>query len=126
MAEQPQQPSSEEMQQGVAVATAATEAAAAEETPAKARAAAARAAKKAAPASFELTDEHCEMIANGVVAQMEARGAFEAPPATLEPAPSNQPPGVVPPADQGQQPAVQPATPAPPRHRTFAERFRGS
>ncbi len=112
------QPTAQEMQQGQAMATAAVEAAGQETTPDKARTAAKRAVRKAAPAAFELTDEQCTLIANGVVAQMEARGAFEPPPERVQPAPIAAPeqPGPM----QQQQPQTEPQRP-----KSFAERFRG-
>ena len=111
-----EQPTAQEMQQGQAMATAAVEAASGEQTPDKARTAAKRAVRRAAPASFELTDEQCTLIANGVVAQMEARGAFEPPPERVQPAPIAAPeqPGPM------QQPQTEPQRP-----KSFAERFRG-
>jgi hypothetical protein len=103
----------EQLQAGAGVASAGIEAAGKEPTPAKARPAAKRAMRAAAErVQIELTDEHLEMIAAGVVDQMEARGAFDAPPERVT-APH-------PPAAAGEQPAVA----AVPAKTSFAERFR--
>lgn len=116
------QPTAEDMQQGAAIAEAGVQAAQAEETPAKARTAARKAVKRAAPASFELTDDQCNMIADRIVDGMESRGAFDPPPPQVQPQPSNDPPAAAaPPSDQ----PAQAQAPEIPRPKSFAERFRG-
>lgn len=67
--------------------------------------------------NVQLSDEQINAIAAATISQLEARGAFEPPPA---------PPaaGVAPP-DTSNPPEPASAAPAPPRRKTFAERFVG-
>jgi hypothetical protein len=88
---------------------------------------------------MKVDEQTAELLANAVVSQLEARGAFGAPPAGGEPAvpPTGEPaavPPAVPPAP-APAPASEPPAPAPdptglgdetpPRKRSLAERFQG-
>jgi hypothetical protein len=97
------------IEQAGEVAGAATAAAAAEQTPEAARHAAANAARTAAKhAGLSISEEDARMIAAAIVAELEARGAFDPPPQITTP------------KIETEEPAEQPE---PPRKRSFAEWF---
>ncbi|HET7047882.1 MAG TPA: hypothetical protein VFI54_06380 [Solirubrobacteraceae bacterium] len=106
---------SEELQQGQAVAQAGAEAAAAEPDPAKRKQAASRAARqRAQELKIDLTEDHANMIASAIIVQMEQRGAFDAPP---------EPVAAPAPVAAGGEPVEQQQQQAPVR-KSFAEKFR--
>lgn len=88
------------------------------QTAAEAQAASQAAMRTEADArNVTLTDEQIQAIAAATISQLEARGAFEPPPA----APAA---GIAPP-DTAQPPEPTTTAPEPPRRKTFAERFVG-
>jgi hypothetical protein len=79
---------------------------------------------------LKVDEQTAELLANAVVSQLEARGAFGAPAAEPEPDPSAAPPATGAPAvpEPGPRPAVPPdptVVEEPPKKKSLAERFQG-
>lgn len=94
--------------------------------PAAAREAATAAVEQtAAEKGLSLSDDDVSKIVDGLIGALEARGAFEPPPAApAAPAPPASP--AEPAAPAAETPAPVPVVEEPPRKRTLAERFAGS
>jgi hypothetical protein len=121
---EPAAPTADQAAAATQVGSDAAAAAAAAPTPEQARADAAAAARATADrVKLEIDDQAVEQIANGVVAMMESRGAFDPPPEPVAAPPA------APPAPTSAEPGpAAPAAPAPdsaPKKRTFAQRFLG-
>lgn len=120
------QPSPEEMRKAGQVSQAVAQAAADAPTAEQARTQAEAAARQTAErVNLELTDENIRAIVDTLVDALETRGAFDAPVEPVTPPPPPAPAGGAVAPVENPAAAAQPDAPAPPRKRTFAQRFLG-
>lgn len=123
-------PNEPTMQDATAISTAAAEAASSSSSAEEARTRTSEAIRETAQQrNVNLSDADVDRIVNGLIAGLEARGAFDEPPAAPTPTSTNSPEdGSV--ADRNFTSVVDEdeeteSTEVPPRKRTFADKFAG-